>query len=653
MIPEIGQILLILALIFSLTLGVTALLGARRHSTTLMALTNSCVCGMFVFVASAFAVLTYAFIAQDFSVLYVANNSNSELPIAYRYTAVWGGHEGSKLLWALVLAGWTLAVAAFSRQLPQTLRARVLGTMGLIGSGFLGFLVFTSNPFVRFLPPQADGNDLNPLLQDPGMIIHPPMLYMGYVGLAVPFAFAVAALLEGKMDRQWVRWSRPWTNIAWAFLTLGIALGSWWAYYELGWGGWWFWDPVENASFMPWLIGAALIHSQAITEKRGTFINWTLLLSIAGFSLSLLGTFLVRSGILTSVHAFASDPIRGYYILVFLLLVVGAALTLFSLYGAQIRKESDAALVSKESLLLVNSIVMVSACALVLVGTLWPLFTEAFGLPKVSVGEAWFGKNFGLIVVPSLVLLPLGAFTRWQGQDPGNAFKPLIPAAIGAFIACGYAALKGFDAKTTLGLLAGFWVILGTLSFVAKRLKSAPAGQRLSLEMLAMSSAHLGIGLWLLGVVLVNFLSVERDVRMQPGASVEVGPYQVRMKEVSKVSGPNFDADQGSFELLENGAVIAVLHPQKRIYRRGNVMTEAAIDPSLSRDIYVALGEQLNAEKQEWAVRVYHKPFIRLIWLGAILMGLGGILGASERRLRQRVKHDKNAFNTDALGAKG
>lgn len=635
MTPELGQICLILAFCLSLLLGVLPMWGAWRGNTTLMSLVTPLCAGLFVFVGCAFALLTYAFLVQDFSVLYVANHSNVELPMIYRYTAVWGGHEGSKLLWALVLAGWTLAVAAFSNHLPATLRARVLATLGLIGSGFLSFLLFASNPFERFLPTPADGHDLNPLLQDPGMIIHPPLLYMGYVGMAVPFAFAVAALLEGKMDRQWVRWSRPWTNIAWAFLTVGIALGSWWAYYELGWGGWWFWDPVENASFMPWLVAAALIHSQAITEKRGTFVNWTLLLSIAGFSLSLLGTFLVRSGILTSVHAFASDPKRGAYILTFLGVVSGSALLLFALRAAKVRLYSDASLVSKQSLLVLNNVLLVSSCALVLCGTLWPLYAELRGWPKASVGAPWFGLYFGYVVAPLMVLVPLGAWVKWD-QDSAKWVRIVLAIAGATFFIGVVLGETGLSSPRSVGgALLGFWVVFGTAAFLIKRWREKPAGSRYTVEMIAMSSAHFGIGLWLLGVIAVETLSVERDVRLKPGESVQVGDYTLKMIGVEQVQGPNFEATEGRFELRSGDQVITTLMPQKRMYRRGNVMTEAAIHPSLRRDIYVALGEPL--EQGAWAVRAYHKPFIRLIWLGALFMAFGGILGVFERRLRRTV----------------
>jgi cytochrome c-type biogenesis protein CcmF len=516
-------------------------------------------------------------------------------------------------------------------------RARVLAVMSLLALGFLSFMIFTSNPFERMVPPTADGNDLNPLLQDIGLIIHPPMLYMGYVGMAVPFAFAVAALLENHVDQQWVRFCRPWTNIAWAFLTLGIALGSWWAYYELGWGGWWFWDPVENASFLPWLAGAALIHSQAVTEKRGTFRGWTMLLSISVFSLSLLGTFLVRSGVITSVHAFASDPTRGMFVLAFLGAITGGALLLFALRGARVRVLSQAALVSKETLLLVNNILLISACVLVLAGTLFPLFAEALNFGKYSVGAPWFGKMFALFSVPLLLLVPLGAFCRWNEDRLSQILTPLLPALAAAVLATATAWLmrRNMPLKTILGLLVAFWVMAGTLAFLWRRWQRK-AGERFTLEMLGMSAAHLGLGLWLAGVVLVETLSVERDVRLNPNESVEVGPYTVKMLGVAHRSGPNFEADRGRFEVYRDGKLLTELNPEKRAYRRGQVMTEAAIRPHIFGDVYVALGEPLDEQGNAWAVRAYHKPFIRLIWLGAFFMAFGGVLAAAERRLRMR-----------------
>jgi cytochrome c-type biogenesis protein CcmF len=641
MIPELGQIALILAFVFAIVLAVVPMWGAHRNDQHLMRLSFSATAGMFVFVATAFAALTYAFIAQDFSVQYVQLNSNAQLPLVYRYTAVWGGHEGSKLLWALVLAGWTLAVAARSSSLPLRFTSRLLATLGFIASGFLGFLLFTSNPFVRFLPSAPDGNDLNPLLQDPGMIVHPPMLYMGYVGLAVPFAFAVAALIEGKMDQQWVRWTRPWTLIAWMFLTVGIALGSWWAYYELGWGGWWFWDPVENASFMPWLIATALIHSQAVTEKRGTFVNWTLLLSIAGFSLSLLGTFLVRSGILTSVHAFASDPKRGSYILTFLVLVTGIALVLYALRAPRMQNVSQAKLLSKESLLLFNNVVLVSSCVLVLWGTLWPLITEAVMKEKVSVGAPWFSMTFSWVIASMLLLIPLGAFTRWQAQQGTELINKLRMAAVVSFVIALLILLtyRASQWKVVLGVVAAAWIATATVYFLLTRwrMQTSAGAQRFTLEMWAMSIAHIGVAAWLMGVVFTETLSTERDVRLSPGQSVQVGPYEVTMERIEPVEGPNYVADQGVFTLRKGEEVIATLMPQKRRYAQGKIMTEAAIDPSLFRDVYVALGEPLDASANEWGVRAYHKPFIRLIWLGALLMGFGGLLAACERRLRKPV----------------
>ena len=640
MMPELGQIALVLALILSVCLGILPMLAAALNNSRLIALAGPATAGQFVFVAFAFGILSYAFMVQDFSIVYVATNSNLDLPVRYRISAVWGAHEGSLLLWSLILCAWSLAVAAFSGALPERMRARVLATLGLISSGFLSFLIFTSNPFARHVPPLADGNDLNPLLQDFGLIIHPPMLYMGYVGMAVPFAFAIAALLEGRVDQQWVRWSRPWTNAAWACLTLGIALGSWWAYYELGWGGWWFWDPVENASFMPWLVGAALIHSQAVTEKRGTFRNWTLLLAIVAFSLSLLGTFLVRSGVLTSVHAFASDPERGVFILIFLCLVSGGALVLFALRAPRISTPNSAGLVSKETLLLANNVLLISACMLVLIGTLFPLLSEAMNWGKYSVGAPWFGFMFPLFTVPLLLLLPLGAFTRWNGDTWRAPVLQLRFAAGAALVGASLVWLSdgNLPLKAVGGLLVAFWVVFGTLAFVLKRYRERRPGVRVfSAEMLGMTLAHLGLGLWLTGVVLTESMSTERDIRMVPGDVVEVGTYQLRFVSVIKREGANFHADQGRFELLDEGQVVDTLLPEKRLYRRGEVMTEAAIDPSLWRDIYVALGEPVSVEEQAWAVRAYHKPFIRFIWLGALFMMAGGLVAATERRLRATV----------------
>jgi cytochrome c-type biogenesis protein CcmF len=644
MTPELGQIALALALCLSLVLSVVPMLGSFRGDARLMAVGPAASIAQLLFVALAFGLLTAAFVQQDFSVLYVLSNSNSELPMIYRFSAVWGAHEGSMLLWVLVLALWTTAVALFSGQLPPQFRARVLSVLGLVCFGFISFLIFTSNPFARQLPPVLDGNDLNPLLQDPGLIIHPPMLYMGYVGMAVPFAYAVAALIGGQIDQQWVRYCRPWTNVAWAFLTVGIALGSWWAYYELGWGGWWFWDPVENASFMPWLVGAALIHSQAVTEKRGTFRSWTLLLSIAAFSLSLLGTFLVRSGILTSVHAFASDPARGKFVLGMLVILIGGALLLFALRAPRLRVASQAELASKETLLLLNNILLVGACFVVFVGTLYPIFSEILPIQKYSIGAPWFGLMFALFAAPLVLLLPLGAFFKWNGDDTKAVLKRMRGVA-GFACAAGVLAFtlhRGLPLKAIIGVVLAFWVLLGTAAFVRKRFNAAP-GSRFTLEMAGMVLAHTGVGLWLLGVVLTESLSVERDVAMKAGESLQIGNYRLLMQSVTHASGPNFEADEGNFELYQGDKLITVLRPQKRGYRRGSVMTEAAIHPSLLQDTYIALGAPLDSTGTSWAVRAYHKPFIRFIWLGALLMGFGGILAACERRLRKPVSATQSA----------
>ncbi len=638
MIPELGQFALALALLLALVQAVLPLYGAHTRNARLVALARPAAAGQFVFVALAFAFLTWAFVVQDFSVAYVAQNSNSKLPAYYRYSAVWGAHEGSLLLWALILSLWTVAVAAFSRSLPDTFVARVLAVLGVVSVGFLAFTLFTSNPFLRHLPALTEGNDLNPLLQDPGLIIHPPMLYMGYVGFSVAFAFAIAALLEGRVDTRWVRWSRPWTKVAWSFLTLGIALGSWWAYYELGWGGWWFWDPVENASFMPWLVGTALIHSQAITDKRGSFRAWTLLLAIFAFSLSLLGTFLVRSGVLTSVHAFASDPTRGLFILIFLAIVTGGALLLYALRAPRLSGERDApfANVSRESLLLVNNLLLGSAAAMVLLGTLYPLVVDAFGWGKISVGPPYFGTLFVLLMIPLVVLVPFGPFSRWQRDDLRSiAWSLRVPLVIASLAAFGLAVVVALPRQAVAGVYGGLWVVGGTLAYVI-RLARDPARRRALGygEIAGMCLAHVGIGVFVLGVLLTESTSVEKDLRMERGASAEIGAYTFRFDGTERHDGPNFIADRGTIVVTRDGREVATLHPQKRRYASGGqVMTEAAIDPGLTRDLYVALGEPLDQGKA-WAVRIYVKPYIRFIWLGALMMMLGGFVAAADRRYR-------------------
>jgi cytochrome c-type biogenesis protein CcmF len=650
MIPELGQFALILATLLAILQASLPLVGAQRGNAAWMALARPAAAGQFVFVAIAFALLTTAFVQQDFSVAYVAQNSNLLLPVPYRFSAVWGAHEGSLLLWVLILGLWTVAVAAFSRRLPEVVVARVLGVMGLVSLGFLLFTLLTSNPFLRHLPALADGRDLNPLLQDPGLIIHPPMLYTGYVGFAVAFAFAIAALLGGEMDQRWVRWSRPWTNAAWAFLTLGIALGSWWAYYELGWGGWWFWDPVENASFMPWLVGTALIHSQAVTEKRGSFRGWTLLLAIAAFSLSLLGTFIVRSGVLTSVHAFASDPERGLFILVFLAVVVGGSLALYAWRAPTVAKGKPFAAMSRETLILINNLLFSAAAAMVLIGTLSPLLFEAMGWGKISVGPPYFGLQFMLLMAPVALLMPFGPFARWQREEAGR-FAPLLRIALAlAVIAVAAAWLLGeaFTVKSLFGIAAAVWVIVGTLQFVWRRWRQAPGGRRFTAEMGGMILGHLGLGVFVLGVLMVESTGIEKDLAMQPGDSTEIRGYTFRFEGVERLQGPNYVADRGTITIEHGGKPVAVLHPEKRGYASGGqIMTEAAIDPALSRDLYVALGEPLGGG-DAWAVRMYVKPFIRCIWLGALMMMLGGFVAAGDRRFRRELAADAEAADAPA-----
>ncbi|MBB5014331.1 heme lyase CcmF/NrfE family subunit [Rehaibacterium terrae] len=641
MLPELGQFALILALVVAFAQTILPLAGAQRGHEGLMRVARPAAWGQFVLLAISFALLTWAFIAQDFSVAYVAHNSNSLLPMQYRFSAVWGAHEGSLLLWVLILAGWSAAVAHFSRSLPLPVVARVLGIMGVVSIGFLLFTILTSNPFERLLPAAPEGRDLNPLLQDPGLIFHPPMLYMGYVGFAVAFAFAIAALIDGKVDARWVRWSRPWTNVAWGFLTLGIALGSWWAYYELGWGGWWFWDPVENASFMPWLAGAALIHSQAVTEKRGSFRGWTLLLAIAAFSLSLLGTFLVRSGVLTSVHAFASDPERGMFILLFLGFVVGGSLLLYALRAPRDDTGAPFAASSRETLLLVNNLLLTAACAMVLIGTLFPLFADALDLGKFSVGPPYFGLLFTVLMAPLVMLVPFGPLTRWQREQPDKPLRMLAPWA-GLALMLGVIAFFAWpegSAKTAFGILGAAWVLGGTLRFVWQRLRTANG--RFTAEMLGMTLAHFGIGLFVAGVLVVESTKLETDVAVTPGQTVSARGYDFRFLGVEQVPGPNYLADRGHVVVTRNGRMVADLWPEKRAYASGGqVMTEAAIDWGLMRDVYVALGEPLDPSGESWAMRLYVKPMIRWIWLGALLMALGGFVAAADRRFRRAPKED-------------
>ena len=637
MIPELGQFALVLALGLSLIQASLPLAGAATGRQDWMALARPMAAGQFVFIALAFAVLAHSALVDDFSVRYTAMNSNSALPAFYKFASVWGGHEGSLLLWLLILATWTLAVAFASRSLPEIYAARVLGVLGIVSVGILAFTILTSNPFDRLLPAAADGNDLNPLLQDPAFVIHPPMLYVGYVGFAVPFAFAVAALLSGSLDKNWARWTRPWTIGAWLFLTLGISLGSWWAYYELGWGGWWFWDPVENASFMPWLAGTALVHSLAVTERRGIFKSWTILLAIAAFSLSLLGTFLVRSGVLISVHAFASDPARGLFILLLLSVITGGALLLYAMRASRMEAEGGFRLISREAFLLLNNILLLVATAAVLFGTLYPLFLDALGLGKISVGPPYFNAVFLIPMLPMLALLGAGMHASWLSQKGRTLARKLAAAAAIAVVAgllVPFAFYGGSSVWTVVGLVLGFWVVLTALwDPVTRALRREPRPLPLTRAQWGMSFAHLGVGVFVVGVTLTSSFSIETDQSMSPGDTLDVGGYSFAFRDIREVEGVNYAAIEGEFEVRRDGQLVTILTPQKRVYLvQQSPMTEAAIDPAMHRDLFVALGDPLGGGA--WSVRIQYRPFIRFIWLGTLIMALGGLLAATDRRYR-------------------
>ena len=640
-IPEIGNFALVVALALALIQGILPIVGAFRGNAVLMNVARPLAFGHFLLVSIAFACLLQAFISNDFSVLYVAQHSNSQLPIQYRIAALWGGHEGSLLLWVFLLGLWTVAVAMFSKHLPEEMVARVIGIMGLISVGFLLFMLFTSNPFDRLLPAALDGRDLNPLLQDPGLVIHPPMLYMGYVGFSVAFAFALSALLGGQLDATWARWSRPWTTVAWVFMTLGIALGSWWAYYELGWGGWWFWDPVENASFMPWLVGTALIHSLAVTEKRGAFKSWTVLLAIAAFSLSLLGTFLVRSGVLTSVHAFATDPKRGIFILSFLVVVIGASLLLFAWRAPKIGLGGKFDLVSRESMLLTNNVLLSVASASVFLGTLYPLFMDALGFGKLSVGPPYFNTVFVPLMVPLIMMMGLGPIARWKQAPVPDIWLRIRWALVASvLIALLLPLVLGkWTPLIALGFLLAFWVITTGLLDMLKRIgKSGTLLQRLknpSLSYYGMQLAHLGIAVFVIGVTMVKGYETERDVRMEVGDTVTAGGYVFRFDGVSEQEGPNYQAYRGHVIIKKDDRIVGELFPEKRTYNAsGMPMTEAAIDTGIFGDLYVSLGEPIPDSDGAWAVRVYVKPFVDWIWAGCLLMALGGVFAIADRRYR-------------------
>ncbi|MBP6751581.1 MAG: heme lyase CcmF/NrfE family subunit [Alicycliphilus sp.] len=640
MIPELGHFSLILSLFVALVLGLLSLIGAHQGRRDWVVLARPATQALWLLTALAYGCLTYAFYSNDFSVVYVVQHSNSQLPDIYRIAGVWGGHEGSLLLWHFMLTSWMLAVSLFSRQLPDAMVARVLGVLGLVAVGFLVFMLFTSNPFLRLADAPADGRDLNPLLQDPGLVFHPPMLYMGYVGLAIPFAFAIAALLNGRLDAAWARWSRPWATAAWIFLTLGIALGSWWAYYELGWGGWWFWDPVENASFLPWLVSAALIHSLAVTEKRGLFRNWTIVLAITAFSLSLLGTFLVRSGVLTSVHAFATDPQRGVFILIFLCVVVGGSLTLFAMRAGKVRSGGTFTLMSRETFLLFNNVLLTTAAASVLLGTLYPLIVDALNLGKLSVGPPYFNAVFVPIMVPVLLFMVVGTAARWKSDDLMDLARKLGISALAALVlGCSLPLLAGpWSAPAALGLSLALWIVLSSLQQIYRQLRGTANWRATPWSFWGMHMAHIGIAVSVIGVTMVTSYETEKDVRMGLGDTVAVGGYTFRLTGIREAEGPNYRADVGDVQLMRDGQLLRTLHPEKRTYFSSAMpMTEAAIDTGLTRDVYVSLGERLEGgEHPAWAVRVYYKPFVSWIWGGGLLMALGGTLAALDRRYRSK-----------------
>jgi cytochrome c-type biogenesis protein CcmF len=637
MIPEIGHFALILALCLALCQGILPLLGAHRNNATMMSVARAAAEGQLLFVAIAFACLTWSFLQSDFSVAYVASHSQLALPTVYKISAGWGAHEGSLLLWVLLMAVWTVAVGRFSGELPAEFSARVIGVLGLLSTGFLLFTLLTSNPFLRLASPPMDGADLNPLLQDPGLAIHPPLLYVGYVGFSVAFAFAIAAMLSGNLDQKWARWTRPWTTVAWAFLTVGIALGSWWAYYELGWGGWWFWDPVENASIMPWFMGTALIHSLAVTEKRGLFKSWTLLLAISAFSLSLLGTFLVRSGILVSVHAFATDPARGFFILTFLGIVIVGALILYAIRAPDLDSDAGFQLLSRETFLLLNNVLLVVAAAIVFYGTLTPLLYDVLQLGKISIGPPWFEFAMLLPLLPVSLLIAVGMHTAWRAQAPQVLLRrlrwPALCAVIIGIVVPGLVYGR-LGLMVSIGTVAAFWIMFASLLEPWRSWRREKGTPAITRSMLGMSVAHFGVGVFALGITLVSAFTVESDQAMQSGGTVDNAGYSFELRELRDVQGPNYQAIEGRIEIRKDGDFIGEVRPQKRQYLvQQNWMTEAGIDAHWNRDLFIALGDQLGNDT--WSVRIQYKPMIRFIWLGAFIMALGGLISITDRRYRR------------------
>ncbi|WP_297928813.1 heme lyase CcmF/NrfE family subunit [uncultured Aggregatibacter sp.] len=641
MIAELGNYALALSLAIAVLLAIFPLWGAEKGNVQFMALARPMTYGLFLILSVSFGALFYVFAINDFSVQYVVNNSNTTLPIYYRLSAVWGSHEGSLLLWIWLLSLWSAAVALFSKRLPQEAVSRVLGIMGIISIGFLLFVLFTSNPFTRTFPDfPVDGKELNPLLQDIGLIFHPPLLYMGYVGFSVAFAFSIASLMTGKLDTAWARWSRPWTMAAWVFLTLGIVLGSWWAYYELGWGGWWFWDPVENASFMPWLAGTALLHSLAVTEKRGSFKAWTVLLAILAFSLCLLGTFLVRSGILVSVHAFASDPTRGLYVLAYLIVVIGGSLTLYAYKGSQIRSRDNAERYSRESLLLLNNILLMTALCVVLLGTLLPLVHKQLGLGSISIGAPFFDQMFLIIMTPFALLLGIGPLVKWR-RDQFSAIRTPVIASVIIMLIAGFALPYLLQDKLTVSAVLGtmMTVIIVLLSLYEMHQRATYRDTfwrgitKLSRSHWGMILAHLGVAMTVWGIAFSQNYSIERDVRMNVGDTVQIAGYDFTFKGISDANGPNYVGGKAQIDISRDGKHETTLYAEKRLYTVSKMpMTEAAIDWGFSRDLYAALGEKLD--NNAWALRLYYKPFIRWIWLGGLFMALGGVLCMFDRRYR-------------------
>lgn len=659
MFAELGHFSLVLAMLMSMLLAVYPMWGAYNNHSQVMALAKPLAIGMFLFTAFSYVALTYGFYTDDFSIAYVAHHSNSLLPWYYKITAVWGGHEGSFLLWVLIFSIWTVAVALLSNSIPQEMVARVLSILGMVAIGFYMFMLITSNPFESLLPfYPVDGRDLNPLLQDFGMIIHPPMLYMGYVGFSVAFAFAIAALISGKLDSTWARWSRPWTIAAWGFLTVGIALGSWWAYYELGWGGWWFWDPVENASFMPWLVGTALMHSLAVTEKRKIFKSWTVLLAISAFSLSLLGTFLVRSGILVSVHSFASDPSRGLFILALLGVVIGGSLTLYALRAPQLKSVGRYEWFSREVMLIGNNLLLTAATMVVLLGTLLPLVHKELGLGSISIGAPFFNQMFIYLVVPFVLLLAMGPLSRWKKQSP-MALRNHLLIAFGLSVCAAFLVQASYDQMTymaTLGLVLSFWVLIATVQEIMQRIEtrsSNPAPVLARLKALTPSHwgmvlGHVGFAVMLIGITLVSNYEKEKDLRMNPGDVVELGGYAFQFTGVKNLVGPNYSGHVGIFDVYTDATLtnkVTHLEAEKRFYPvQRTSMTEAGIDSGISRDLFVALGEQLN--NGAWAVRLYIKPFVNWIWAGCLFMAIGGIFSIADKRYRMaKVAKVKQRFS--------